>query len=446
MFDASKKYGILGMARSGIAAAYKIKELGATAFLSDVQEMAKIPSADELVKDFDCEFGGHTQQLLSCDTWIVSPGIPLTMPIIQKGREAGIEMISEIEFGYRIKAHDSKIIAVTGSNGKSTTASLIYHILNELGKSAILAGNIGDAFCGFPIHKPGIEYIVLEISSFQLDLIQSFAPQVAVLLNITPDHLNRYSGFSAYCKSKMRIFSAQTQDNYAVVAKDSAEIARYDSSIPSRKLYFSLQNQSADACLNDKFIAISGSKLSVFELGLKGPHNYLNVMAALLSIKALGVDIEGAIQACKTFKALPHRLEYVDSVNGVAFYNDSKATNCDSVKSALESFEQPIRVILGGSNKGEDFSVLTSSLQKNAIKAYITGDTMDLMRQAWLGKLPLHFEQDFARCIRAAFKDSSMGDNIVLSPACASFDHFKNFEHRGETFRQIVKEIKREEE
>lgn len=446
MIDTNKKYGILGMARSGIAAAYKIKELGGNAFLSEIQWKDKIPTARELIKDFDCEFGGHTDKLLDCDVWIVSPGIPLDIAIIQKGREAGIELISEIEFGYRIKAADSKIIAVTGSNGKSTTASLIHHILQSMRKNTILAGNIGDAFCGFPIHKPGIDYIVLEISSFQLDLIHGFAPEVAVLLNISPDHLNRYSSFDAYSQSKMRIFSAQSAADYAIMHHDSKEIAKYASDISAQKLYFSLGNPDSDAKLLDRFIIINDHALSVFGLNIKGPHNLLNTMAALLSIKAMNLDLGAAMDACKSFKSLPHRLEYVDSINGVFFFNDSKATNCDSVRSALESFERPIRIILGGSNKNEDFSVLTESLQKHAVKAYITGDTQDLMRQSWLGKLPLHFEDDFETCIRTAFEDAAMGDAIVLSPACASFDHFHNFEHRGETFKAIVKELKREKE
>ena len=446
MFDANKKYGILGMARSGIAAAYKIKELGGTAFLSDVLWKDKIPSAKDLIRDFDCEFGGHTDKLLDCQTWIVSPGIPLDVPIIQKAREKGIELISEIEFGFRIKAADSKVIAVTGSNGKSTCASLIHHLLENLGTRCILAGNIGDAFCGFPIHEPGLQYIVLEVSSFQLDLIHSFAPHVAVLLNITPDHLNRYPSFADYSRSKMSIFGAQSPEDYAVLYKDSQEIARQESTIAARKLYFSLTHPATEAKLDDKFISIGDNRLSIFELSIKGPHNQLNAMAALLCIKALDLDMTQAMEACKSFKALPHRLEFVDSINGVSFYNDSKATNCDSVRSALESFERPIRIILGGSNKGEDFSVLTEALQKHAVKTYVTGDTQDIMRQAWLGKLPLHFEDDFEACVRAAFDDATMGDNIVLSPACASFDHFLNFEHRGETFKSIVKELKREKE
>ncbi|MCB5253303.1 MAG: UDP-N-acetylmuramoyl-L-alanine--D-glutamate ligase [Candidatus Cloacimonadaceae bacterium] len=446
MFDASLKYGILGLARSGIAAAYKLKEMGAKVFLSELQAADQISSVQELKQNFACEFGGHSEKLLDCDVWIVSPGIPLNVPIISQGRAQGIRMISEIEFGYQIKAKDSKIIAVTGSNGKSTTASLIYHILSELGKKCILAGNIGQAFCSFPIHKPGIEYIVLEISSFQLDLIESFAPDVAILLNLTPDHLNRYPDFDAYCDSKMGIFRYQSSADYAVLYHDSIQIKKRDQDLKAQKLYFSSTARDTSAYLNDKFIHIGDQTFSMYNLKLKGHHNKLNCMAALLSIQALGLDMDRSMKAAASFKALPHRLEYVDSINGVAFYNDSKATNCDSTKNALESFERPIRVILGGSDKGEDFSLLTDSLQKHAVKAYVTGDTGDLMRQAWLGKMPLEFADDLESCVRQALADAAIGDNVVLSPACASFDRFRNFEDRGETFKTIVRKIKREKE
>lgn len=446
MFDASLKYGILGMARSGIAAAYKIRELGGNAFLSDLQSRDKIASADQLCQDFDCEFGGHTDKLLECDTWIVSPGIPLNAPIIQKGKAAGIKMISEIEFGWQIKAEDSVVIAVTGSNGKSTTASLIYHILCESGKKCILAGNIGDAFCGFPIHQPGIEYIVLEISSFQLDLIQSFAPHVAILLNISPDHLNRYNGFADYCASKMNIFRYQSPQDFAILHLDSPEITRRDGNLKAWKLYFSLNAINAPAHLDGKFIVMGDNRLSIYDLPIMGPHNQLNTMAALLCMQALEQDISSSMKAVKSFRALPHRLEYVDSVNGVSFYNDSKATNTDSVRSALTSFDRPIRIILGGSDKGEDYSEITDDLQQHAIRAYITGDSRYKMQQAWLGKVPLALVEDFEECIRLALEESTMGDSIVLSPACASFDKFRNFEHRGNTFKEIVRKLKSEKE
>lgn len=449
MFDTAKRYGILGLARSGISAAYKIKELGGKAFLSDVQWKDKIPAVKELDHDFECEFGGHTDRLLECDEWIVSPGIPLDTPIILKGKAKGIPMISEIEFGYQIKAPDSKIIAVTGSNGKSTTASLIHHLLNCLGYQSILAGNIGDAFCSYPIHKPGYDYIVLEISSFQLDLIEAFKPEVAVILNITPDHLNRYESFAHYAVSKMRITENQDNHDSVVLNYDSELIRKFEPQIKSEILHFSLEGciPEVQACRDGKFICVGPEhKVSIYDLSLRGPHNHANTMASLLAIRALDLDMGSAMVCLKSFKPLSHRLELVASVNGIFFYNDSKATNSDSVRSALQSFENPIRIIMGGSDKGEDFSVLTDILIQKAKKVYVTGDTEAKMRQAWMGKIPLVCISDFETCVRTAYAEAMVGDTILLSPACASYDKFKNFEHRGETFRQIALKIVREHE
>lgn len=449
MFNPQLKYGILGMARSGIAAAYKIRELGGSAFLSEKQARESIPEAAELMRDFECEFGGHSDKLMQCDIWIVSPGIPLDVPIIKQGQEAGIKLISEIEFGYQIKHPESKIIAVTGSNGKSTTVSLIYHILNAMGHKAILAGNIGSAFCSYPIHKPGLEFIVLEISSFQLDLIDTFRPDVAVLLNITPDHMNRYQSFDHYAASKFRIFENQTQVDTAVICLDSPPIMERKHSIKANLLTFSMRTTypDTDAWMNGIFIQMSPKhRLSIFDLSIKGPHNHSNTMAALLSVNALTNNMAMAIECTQGFSPLSHRLEFVGTVHGVSFYNDSKATNTDSVISALMSFEKPIRIIMGGSDKGEDFGVLTDMLKKWASKVYITGDTEAKMRQAWLGKVPLVCINDFEKCIRSAFEESMAGDIIVLSPACASFDKFDNFEHRGNTFKSIVHKIMLENE
>ena len=449
MFEKTKRYGILGLARSGISAAYKIRELGGNAFLSDVQWKDKIPAVKELEQDFECEFGGHTDRLLECDEWIVSPGIPLDTPIILKGKTAGIPMISEIEFGFQIKAADSKIIAVTGSNGKSTTASLIHHILQSMGQKSILAGNIGDAFCSYPIHKPGIDFIVLEISSFQLDLIDTFKPNVAVILNITPDHLNRYESFAHYAVSKMRITENQDANDTVVLNYDSELIRKLEAQIRSKILHFSLETcqDPVKACKDDKFICLKPEQtISIYNLSLRGPHNHANSMASLLAVSALSLDMDAAVSSLKSFKPLSHRLELVAAVNGIFFYNDSKATNSDSVRSALQSFENPIRIIMGGSDKGEDFSVLTDILIEKARKVYVTGDTEAKMRQAWMGKVPLVCISDFETCVRTAFNEAMVGDTILLSPACASYDKFKNFEHRGETFRQIALKIAREHE
>ncbi len=453
MFDKNKKYGILGLARSGISAAEKIKKLGGKAFLSELRNASEVPEAEYLCSKFDCEFGGHTEKMFSCDEWIISPGIPLTSDIIEKGRERSIPMISELEFGYQIKSKDSYLIAVTGSNGKSTTASIIAHIIQNSGKNCILAGNIGNAFCSFPIEEDGIDYIVLEASSFQLDLIDTFKPDIAVLLNITPDHLDRYSSFKDYTLSKFNIFKNQNKTEHAVLFMDDEVIQGLEERIKAQRQYYSLLNTNQfrttpQSWMNRCFIETTGDnlKFSIHDLQVKGPHNWANAMASVLTCRIAGLSNSEITHGLRTFKPLSHRLQFINTINGISFYNDSKATNPDSVRYALMSFEQPIRIIMGGSDKNEDFSLLTEILQKHAKKVYVTGATANKMRQAWFGKVPLTVINDFETCIRTAFEESMAGDNIVLSPACASFDRFRNFEHRGETFAQIVKKIAEENE
>lgn len=453
MFSQKKKYGILGLARSGIAAAYKIRALGGSCFLSDKKAESDIPDAVQLKADFNCEFGGHSDKLLKCDEWIVSPGIPLNSEIIERGRAKSISMISELEFGYQIKASDSIVIAVTGSNGKSTTASLIAHIISESGKKCVLAGNIGDAFCGFAIEQPGIDFIVLEVSSFQLDLIQTFRPEVALLLNITPDHLNRYASFDEYTLSKFRIFQNQIADDHAILNLDDEIIQKHLNLVMSEKHFFSMQPAADNKPLPEAWtsgrtiILDQGNYSFPFdEMQIKGPHNCANAMASMLACKAVGLTQVDVKSGLKSFQPLKHRLQFVAEVKGVSFYNDSKATNTDSVKYALLSFEQPIRIIMGGSDKGEDFSVLTNLLKQKARKIYITGETSEKMKQAWEGQIAVSVVDDFESCVRLVYQESQSGDVIVLSPACASYDKFRNFEHRGETFIDVVNSLVRENE
>lgn len=443
MFDTDIRYAVLGLARSGIAAAYKIRKLGGTAFLSDTKPREQIAEAAKLEANFECEFGAHSDRLLDFPVWIISPGIPLTATIVQKGIKAGIEIIGDIEFGYRIMHKAAKIIAVTGSNGKSTTVSLIHHCLDALGHKSILAGNIGDAICNYPIEDAGIDYIVLELSSFQLDTIQSFKADVALLLNITPDHLDRYKDFNDYAQSKMRVFLNQTAEDKAVICADSEPIMQRIQQIRAKLLRYSLISSFpvVQAWMDGNYIQIGQYRCLTDDLIIKGPHNHANFMAAMLTIQALGLGLDAAIDAAKSFPALPHRLEYVAEVAGVSFYNDSKATNTDSVRSALISFGKPIRVIMGGSDKGEDFGVLTDILSQWALKVYICGDTEAKMLQAWQGKLPLATFQDFSACVQAAFNESLRGDIVLLSPAAASFDRFQNYQHRGEVFKQIVQSL-----
>ncbi|HQP27059.1 MAG TPA: UDP-N-acetylmuramoyl-L-alanine--D-glutamate ligase, partial [Candidatus Syntrophosphaera sp.] len=264
-----------------------------------------------------------------------------------------------------------------------------------------------------------------------------------------PDHLDRYASFADYAASKFRLFTNQTQTDTAVICLDSEPVVERQHLIKSRLLRYSLTKSLPDceAWLNRDAIQIGlRHKLPINELKIRGPHNHANAMAALLTVDALTHDLSLAIEAAKSFEPLSHRLEFVAIINGISFYNDSKATNTDSVRSALTSFDQPIRVIMGGSDKGEDFSVLTELLRQRARKVYLTGGTMAKMCAAWKGKLELDCVDDFETCIRAAFADSVPGDIVVLSPACASFDHFRNYEHRGEVFKEIVHRIRSEYE
>lgn len=435
------KIGIMGIARSGLAAAGKINELGGIPFLSEFKAAEKIEGSGNIIKEFDCEFGGHTERLLECDTIIVSPGISLNVPILKKAKKRNIHLISEIEFGFLVKHLESKIIAITGSNGKSTTVSLIHHILQTAGYNSVLAGNIGMAFCSCPIEKPGINFIVLELSSFQLELIDKFKPNVAAILNITPDHLNRYNSFEDYALVKFNIFRNQDRSDLAILNLDDEMSCKHRNKLDPE--YFSL-NSKTDIYFDGKKIKFDSELINIDNSTIKGPHNIANIMASILAVSPFEVDKNTIEKSLSTFASLPHRLEFVAEVRGVKFMNDSKATNTESVKYALQSFDQPIRIIMGGGGKGEDYTILNPYLKKYARKVYLTGETRLEMKKAFSGSVELAVFEDFEETIRNAFKEASAGEYVVLSPACTSYDMFKNFEERGNRFKEIVLKLKNE--
>jgi len=439
----NRKIGILGIAKSGLAAAEKIKQLGGIPFLSEINNESEIENVQRIKDNFLCEFGRHSDKILESEFIIVSPGIPLNITILKRAEKKGIKLISEIEFGYLIKHPASRIIAVTGSNGKSTTVSLIHHLLETAGYKSILAGNIGTAFTSFPIEKQGIDFIVLEISSFQLDLIETFKPEVGVILNITPDHLNRYQTFEDYARSKFRIFKNQNSNDLAILNLDDEVISGFPKNIRSKIRNFSSSKKS-DIYFDGNNIRSGDKNFPIKDFSLKGPHNISNIMASILAISPFEIFDKILQNALRTFTPLPHRLEFVAEINGIKFYNDSKATNTDSVKYALQSFDKPVRIILGGSDKGEDFSTLNRVLKKNAKKVYLIGETQKKMF-ATFGNLKKTSQfDDFKKCVQTAFSESENGDIILLSPACASFDMFNNFEDRGNVFKKIVLEMKNE--
>jgi len=483
---AHKNVGIVGIARSGIAAATKLKALGSKVYLSDSKPVSQFSNPEQLEALGEIEYGGHSDKLLEMDLLIVSPGIPLTTPILVKASQQKIAMWSEIELGYRLTHKDTKIIAVTGSNGKSTTASLIYHILKASGKDVILAGNIGDAYCSFDIETRH-DFIVLEVSSFQLDLIQTFRPNVAVVLNITPDHLDRYASPTHYALSKFNIFKNQTGEDYQIVKYDDQisgnlyynsavkkslpkkiqSIAyqgqcnlrdfgsgNYD--IPKNVLDFTDLNEyvlmPTAVCLrgciylfnpkNNKYMPVVND---VTAFPLKGPHNIQNIMASLLAVNPY-IPLKNIAEKIATFKPLEHRLEPVAVYKGVEIINDSKATNSDSVKFALQAFEKPIHLILGGYDKGEDMSGLDEYMVGKVKRLYLIGKTAKKLAQIFsVGEGPdrpaSEIFTDFKVAIKSAIHNAKPGEVVLLSPAHASFDWFTNFEERGCEFKRIVNEI-----
>jgi len=433
------RYTILGLARSGIAAAYKLKELGYSPFLSESKPASKIENYQQLEQDFCCEFGGHSTAALDCEIMIVSPGIP-DIPLLQTAKEQGIELISEIELGFRLKASDSKIIAVTGSNGKSTTVSLINYIFQQAGFNTILAGNIGQAFTSFPIQKPGIDFIILELSSFQLELIQSFRPDLAILLNITPDHLDRYQSFAHYAQTKFKIFQNQAAPDLAIINLDDPEVTSRANHIAASKATFSLC-RAADIFADADNIILKNEKYALDQLSLRGPHNVANSLAAILAADYFAIPPATIRASLSTFSALPHRLEFVQTIDKIDFVNDSKATNTDSVKYALQSFSQPLRLIMGGRGKGEDYSVLKPFLAQHVSKIYLIGEAAEEMAEAFSDICPIQKCSDLANAVKAAFQQAEARETVLLSPACTSYDMYKNFELRGEDFKQIVRKL-----
>ncbi len=438
----NRAFGILGMARSGISVAAKIKELGGIAFISEKRAENEINNSIQIKESFQCEFGGHTEKLLNNDVLILSPGIPGNIPILKEAKKQNIEILSEIEFSFRIKHPHSKIIAITGSNGKSTTVSLIHHILQTAGYNSALAGNIGTAFSSYPIENEDIDFVVLELSSFQLELIDAFKADVAAILNITPDHLDRYNSFEDYAETKFNIFKNQNADDLAILNLNDTVAAKFIDIINSKLKYFS-PDPNADIYYKGNSIIFNSEEFPVKNAAIQGPHNIANMMCAILAVSPFNIE-KGIIQkSLETFLPLAHRMEFVKEVDGIKFYNDSKATNTDSVKYALQSFSAPIRIIMGGAGKGEDYSILIPYLQKHAKKVYLTGDTIDEMRASFEGSIEIETIKEFEDVIKKAFSDSNKDDIIVLSPACTSYDRFKNFEERGNTFKEIVSRLKK---
>ena len=442
------KVVVLGAGESGNGAALLGQQKGFEMFVSDFSEI-KEPYRSELkAAGIDFEEKGHDEaKILAADVIVKSPGIPEKAGIMKRIRAAQKEVISEVEWAYRFKG-DAKIIGITGSNGKSTTTSLIYHILKENGFDVSMVGNIGFSFAKQIAQKP-TEWYVIEISSFQLDDIKQFRPDIALLLNITPDHLDRYEyDFEKYVAAKFRIAENQKADDLLILNKDDQAIRQYieKHSINPRIIFISMKeglpNEDSAYMKNDEMHIRWNDddlKLTVHEMTIKGKHNQFNSMAAGISARAAGIRKERIRDCFETFDGLEHRLEFVTTVRGVDFINDSKGTNLNSVWFALESMRKPVVLILGGQDKGNDYNEIMDLVREKVKAIVCMGIDNGPIHAAFDGVVPQIVDTDSAKAaVQASYALADKGDVVLLSPGCASFDLFKNYEDRGTQFKQSV--------
>lgn len=439
-----KKISIIGAERSGIGAAKLAKRLGAIPFVSDMSSAEKLKANfNELEsKGIDFECNGHTEKVYDCEFLVTSPGVPSESAVLTEAKRKGIKVISELEFASMFCK--GKVIAITGTNGKTTTTALCAHTLNSAGIKCFEAGNIGLAFSEIVMDVSENDFVALEISSFQLDHIDQFAPYISIILNITPDHLDRYNNsFEKYIASKMNIGINQSSEQYFISNYDDKEIPEL-SNDKVQRFYFSLNStvENGSYISNGMFIFsrnnLGEELFDVNKLSLKGLHNRQNALAVLTAAKLAGCTNESIEKSFATFKGVEHRLEFVRSLDDVEYINDSKATNVNSVWYALQSFNKPIYLILGGKDKGNDYDSITELVKKNVKKIYAIGSSAE--------KIKLHFDSfidvtivpSLVETVLAAREEAKSGSVVLLSPACASFDMFDNYEHRGKVYKDAV--------
>jgi len=444
-----KRIVILGAGESGIGAALLAKQKGFEVFVSDGGSINAGFKNELLLNKIDFEEGRHSKEkILNAALIVKSPGIPEKNELVKQIRHSGIEMINEIELAYRYKG-DSKIIGITGSNGKTTTTALMYHICKTAGLDCAMVGNIGFSFARQVAKEPKKIYIV-EISSFQLDDIKNFRPDIAILTNITEDHLDRYEyKFENYIKSKFRIIENQTAEDVFIYNADDEVTKKYLNKFlnKTKPLPISMNTElpegayiiNADMHLRWKNEEM---EMSVEDFAIKGKHNQYNTMAAGISAVVTGIRKEKIRDAIQTFKSLEHRMSTVATIRGVEFINDSKATNVNSTWYALESMTKPVILILGGIDKGNDYSFL-KDLVKEKVKAIVCmGLENTKIHESFGNDVQLMVNMSSAKdAVQAAFHFADKGDVVLLSPACASFDLFKNYEDRGMQFIGAVKDL-----
>lgn len=439
----NKKVTVLGAARSGIAAARLLKDFGAEVFVSDLaKESDKTAQAGELKQAaIPCEFGRHSKRVFKADFVVLSPGIPVASPVVQKFMKMNVPVYSEIEVASWFCR--SPIIAVTGSNGKTTTTTLIGEMLKRTFPDAIVAGNIGKAFSEYVADSRADSRAVVEVSSFQLETIDSFHPRQAVVLNFAPNHLDRYESYEHYLRAKWRVTMNLTASDILIYNAADEKLSEWTEKTQCRKQGFDKDGDTSQAAAySEGKIILNGQPLiGVKEMQLKGIHNYMNAMAAALAAANAGVTSADIRAVLANFKGVEHRLEPVAEIDGVKYINDSKATTVESLSFALQSFETPIVLIAGGKDKGSDFSALNALIEKNVKEIILIGVSAEKISESWQGIKPLQIADSLEDAVHKAAQAADRGEVVLLSPACASFDMFRDFEDRGRQFKEIVMQL-----
>lgn len=455
-----KKVLVVGVARSGVAVARLLASRGAMVIANDMKAEAQLArEAEELRKlGVMLSLGGHPESLFeNAELIVLSPGVPADLPQLERARGKGVEIISEPELAGRFLR--GRMIGVTGSNGKTTTTTLIGELMRAAGAQVIVGGNIGTPLTSLIEKSSDSTWIVAELSSFQLEMIESLRVNVALVTNITPDHLDRHGTFENYVRAKHRIFLNQTAEDWAVLNGNDKAIADMTRSlgVPSQKVYFNSQGRDSNfpsgltgIYVRDRRIyttAITDDRsetevMAIEEIPLRGMHNVENVMASLAAVFcAMGTrmaDLPALREAIRRFKGVEHRIEYVAEIGGVKFYNDSKATNVDSTMKALEAFDRNVIVILGGKDKGSDYTVLAPLVRERVKNIVLIGAASDKIAAQLEGSRPITRASSMQDAVTKSMEAATAGDTVLLAPACASFDMFDNYEHRGRVFKEEV--------
>jgi len=445
-----KRVLVVGLGKSGVASALFLKKQGARVAVSDTKSGNELRNEIPVLLDhgITVETGGHGDRTFrGQDLIVVSPGVPVDAPPLVQARSLGEAVIGEIELAAQFLP--GPIVAITGSNGKTTTTTLTGEIMAAAGFPVLVGGNIGTPAISLAERANPETVIVLEVSSFQLETIRTFRPKVAAVLNVTPDHLDRHRTFEVYVDAKARVLENQQQEDYAVLNADDPTCVAMGQRTRAQVFWFSRQQEvQQGAWVRDENVVFRDSSgqreiLQVSEIPLKGAHNLENVLAAVCVSALMGAAPEKIRQAVRNFKAVEHRLEFVASIHGVDYYNDSKATNVDATIKALESFPANIHLILGGKDKGSDYSVLNELIRQRVKRVYTIGAAAAKIESqviaAKIGRAEVVHAETLESAIRKAHAVAQSGDVVLLAPACASFDQFKNYEHRGQSFKEIVR-------